>query len=103
MPVGPAKTGYPSCPRRYAAGTLRFARPTVRSLRLRTLVALDDHHIACRMRRAQRDGALVFGRVVAGERGRIVRKLEHDIARADLAFGIFELAAAHQEFRAVFA
>src|SRR5437764_2647797 len=72
-------------------------------LGLRAVVALDHDDIAGRMRRAQLDRGLIFGRVVASKRGRIVLELEHDIARADLALGILELAAAHQEFRTVFA
>src|SRR4051794_14869009 len=72
-------------------------------LRLRAVIPLDDDHVPGRMRRAQRDGVLIFGRVVAGERGRIIRKLEHDITRACLAFGVLELPAAHEKLRTEFA
>src|SRR5438477_7217970 len=79
------------------------ATATILRLWLRAVIALDDDHVAGRMRRAQRDGTLIFRRAVAGERSRIILELEHDVARTDRAFGILELAAADQEFRAVFA
>src|SRR5215467_15191953 len=43
--------------------------------RLRAVVAFDDDEIAHRVRQPQRPRALIFRRAVAGERGRIVRKL----------------------------
>src|SRR6185295_11427621 len=72
------------------------------SARLRAVVAFDHDDVAGRMRRAQLDRRLIFRGIVAGERRLVVPELEHDVARADLALGIFELAATHQELRAVF-
>src|SRR5690349_13632704 len=47
-----------------------FAQPAAQGedSGLRAVVTLDDDHIARRMRRAQFDRRLIFGRVVAGER-----------------------------------
>src|SRR5258705_11001284 len=73
------------------------------SARLRAVIALDDHDVAGRMRRTQSDRRLIFGRVVAGKRGRVVLELEHHVARAARALGIFRLTAAYEKFRAVFA
>src|ERR1700759_34929 len=49
------------------------------------------------MRLPHLDVGLVFRRVVAGERRRIVRKFDHDIAGAAVALGALELAATHHE------
>ena len=49
------------------------------------------------MRRSPLDVFLVFRRTVAGERGGIIGKFDHHIARATLAFRTFELAAADNE------
>src|SRR5215510_999935 len=67
------------------------------SRRLRPIVALDDDEVGDRVPLPHLDVLLVFGRAVAGERSRVVRKLDHDIARAAGAFRALELATAHQE------
>src|SRR5436190_20309340 len=54
------------------------------------------------MRLPHLDVGLVFRRVVAGHRGLVVGKLDHDIARATLSFNAVELAAAHDETAAEF-
>src|SRR5262245_43351031 len=67
------------------------------SRRLRPIVALDDDEIGDGVPLPHLDVLLVFGRAVAGERSRVVRKLDHDIARAAGAFRTLEVATAHQE------
>src|SRR5262252_5512628 len=52
----------------------RSRRLRRRPVRLRAVVALDDHEIANRMGQAQRLRALVFRGTVAGERAGVVRK-----------------------------
>src|SRR5579884_1746518 len=69
---------------------------------LRTVVALDHDEVDNRMRQAHFDVGLIFGRSVASERGRVIGKLDHDIARPAGAFGDLELAGTHQETPAVF-
>src|SRR3954447_8580033 len=68
-----------------------------RALRLWAVIALDDHEIGHRMRLPDLDVGLVFGRVVTGHRGLVVGELDHHVARAALALGAGELAAAHDE------
>src|SRR6266516_4453176 len=51
----------------------------------------------------QRHRPLIFGRPVAGERGRVILELDHDVAGAAVAFHRLGIAAAHQKPRAVFA
>src|SRR5215472_14706543 len=64
---------------------------------LRAVVTLDDHEVDHRMRLPHLDVGLVFRRVVAGERGCIVRKFNDDVALAALTFGAFELAGTHDK------
>src|SRR5436190_8704248 len=66
-------------------------------LGLRAVVALDDDNIGGRVRLTYLDVCLVFGRVVAGECGRVVGKPDHHVARTWLAFGRLELAGANDE------
>src|SRR5436309_9009260 len=54
------------------------------------------------MRLPNFDVGLVFRRVVAGHRGLVVGKLDHDIARATLPLDASEFAAAHDETAAEF-
>src|ERR1700743_3812067 len=68
-----------------------------RGSRLRTVIALDDNEIGDRMRLPALDVLLIFRRLEAGRRRRIVRKFDHDVARAALAFWSLELAAANHE------
>src|SRR6185312_8593678 len=72
------------------------------TLRLRAVVALDDDEIRHRMRLPYLDIRLVFRRIVAGERGGVVGKLDHHVARARRAFRVLELARAHDEAAAEF-
>src|SRR5579871_4689565 len=71
-------------------------------LGLRAVIALDDDQIRHRVRLAHLDVGLVFRRVVAGERGRIVGKFDDDVARAAVAFDAGEGAAPNHITRAEF-
>src|SRR5262249_26865713 len=71
--------------------------------RLGPVVALDDKDVDVHGARAQCLRLGIFGRAVAGERGRMVLELKHYVAAARLAFHRLECAAAHQKSRAVFA
>ena len=83
---------------------MRGARCETRSVRrLRPVVAFDHDDVDVHGAHAQRLRSGVFGRAVAGERGRMVLELKHYVAAARLAFHRLECAAAHQKFRAVFA
>src|SRR5690348_2122939 len=68
--------------------------------RLRAVVALDDDDIGRRMRLPHLDVGLVFRRIVAGERGGVVGKLDHHVARARRALRTLEFARAHDIARA---
>src|SRR5246500_2882264 len=81
-----------------------LAKAESRSVRrLRPVVAFDHDDVDVHGARAQCLRLGVFGRAVAGERGRIVLELKHYVAAARLAFHRLECAAAHEIFRAVFA
>src|SRR3984885_13878638 len=67
------------------------------ALRLRPVVAFDDHEVALGMRAADRDQAGVFRRIVAGQRGLIILEFQHHVARPRRGFPGLVLAAAHQE------
>src|ERR1700754_2627228 len=69
---------------------------------LRAVIALDDDEIGNRMRLPDLDIGLVFRRIVAGERGCIVWKFDHDVTRSALPFDSSELTAAHDIARAEF-
>src|SRR5690606_34468636 len=73
-----------------------------RRLRLRAVIALDDDEVAFAVGATHRHQALIFRRIVAGERGVVVPELDDDVARARGAFLLFEMAGADQEPRAVF-
>jgi hypothetical protein len=77
---------------RAVSAALEFA---VVALRVRHIVVLGHGHCCLRLG--------IFGRAVAGERGRMVLELKHYVAAARLAFHRLECAAAHQKFRPVFA
>src|SRR5262245_55570103 len=81
-----------------------LAKAESRSVRwLRPVVAFDHNDVDVHGTRAQCLRLGIFGRAVAGERGRIVLELKHYVAAARLAFHRLECAAAHQKFLAVFA
>src|SRR6185437_4267826 len=82
--------------RRYSAGAGK------RRLRLQAVVTLDNHDIRGGMRLAQLHVRLIFRRIVASERGRIVLKLDDYVAGARVALDAFELAGAHDVTRSVF-
>src|SRR5436190_16997402 len=67
---------------------------------LRPLVALDDHEIRRRDRRAQLHRLLVFGRTPAVERGLVARELDHGVAAATRALDRLVRAGAREELRA---
>src|SRR6188474_1433110 len=54
------------------------------------------------MRQAPLDVLLIFGRAIAGERSRIIGKLDYDVARARHAFRRLELPTPHHETAAEF-
>src|SRR6188508_2497010 len=72
------------------------------ALRLRAVVTLDNQDIGGGVRLAQLHVRPIFRRIVTGERGRIVGKLDNHIAGAGIAFNAFELAGAHNVTRPVF-
>src|SRR5690349_24763594 len=65
-------------------------------LRLRAVIAFDNHDIRRRMRQAQLHVLLILRGPVTGERRRIVGKFNNYIARSRRALDAFEFAGADQ-------
>ena len=77
--------------------------PDRRSAWLRTVVAFDDHEIRRARGVAKLRGLTILLGIVAGERGRVVSKLDHDVARPSMPSLDDVLPSAHEEARAVLA
>src|SRR4029079_3741696 len=71
-------------------------------LRLRTVVAFDDDQVGQGMRLTNLQVRLIFRRIVAGQRRRIVGKLDDDMARVALALRALVFARADDELAAEF-
>src|SRR5215831_14471463 len=86
-------------PARLAPGE-RYSAPGQK--RRLAVKALDDDDVGGRVGLPTLDVLLIFGRAVAGLRGRQIGKLDHHVARACGAFHAFEWPAAHDQLGAEF-
>src|SRR6266436_2844774 len=62
---------------------------------LRPVIAFDDDEIGDRVRLPDLDIRLIFRRAIAGQRGVVIAKFDHHVARAAFAFHTGEPAATH--------
>src|SRR5262249_51191959 len=74
-----------------------------RPSRLRAVIALDNDKVGDRVRLPHSDIGLVFGRAIAGHRGLVIGKFDHDVARAAAAFDALEFSTTHNKAAAEFA
>src|SRR6202050_632959 len=65
------------------------------TLRLRTVIALDDDEVDRAVWLPHLDVGLIFQRTIAGERRGVVGEFDHDVARTGGTFHTVEFAAAN--------
>src|SRR5947209_6889282 len=82
---------------RFTRGEIWEAQCSQALLRLRAIIALDDHEIGLRLAKPQLARRVVFARTVACERAGKIGKLQHHETRPRLALDAFGLAAANQK------
>src|SRR5580692_8733338 len=78
MSIRPMRPPAPVTTSRMSAISSPLLNP---SARLRAVIAFDNDNVADARGVPQDDGATIFLRLVAGERGRVILEFEHDMAR----------------------